>query len=99
MESKEFGITRPEFNETIGRIHDKIDAIAKTAIQIESSAKTVEKIVEKMGECVYGNGREGITQKLTRLFERVGLHTKLITAIFLSIMGIAFFIIQQWLVK
>ena len=92
-------ITRPEFNETVSRIHEKIDAIAKTAIQIETSAKMVEKIVEKMGECVYGNGKEGITQKLTRLFERVSLHTKLITAIFFSIMGIAFYIIQQRLTK
>jgi 23S rRNA U2552 (ribose-2'-O)-methylase RlmE/FtsJ len=92
-------ITRPEFNETVGRIHDKIDAIAKTGIQIETSAKMVEKSVEKICECVYGNSKEGITQKLTRLFERVSLHTKLIMLMIASVLGIAYFIIQQNLVK
>jgi 23S rRNA U2552 (ribose-2'-O)-methylase RlmE/FtsJ len=92
-------ITRPEFNETVGRIHDKIDAIAKTGIQIETSAKMVEKSVEKICECVYGNSKEGITQKLTRLFERVSLHTKLIMGIVFSILGIAFYVIRNSLLK
>lgn len=90
-------ITRPEFNETIGRIHDKIDAIAKTGIQIETSSKIMQTSVEKMCECVYGNSKKGLTQKIAQLCERLALHTKLIMAIILSILGIAFFIIQQGL--
>lgn len=92
-------IKREEFNQTVGRIHDKVDNISKISIQIETSAKMVQTSVEKICECVYGNGKEGITQKLTRLFERVSLHTKLIMGIVFSILGIAFYVIRNSLLK
>jgi len=88
-------ISREEFNQSLARIHDKVDNIAKTTIQIETSAKMVQTSVEKICECVYGNSKGGLTSKITQLFERVSLHTKLIMGIFFSILGIAFYIIRN----
>ena len=92
-------ITRPEFNETIARIHQRVDEISKTSTQIETSAKMMQISVEKMCDCVYGNGKSGIISRITQLFERVSLQTKLITAIIFSIIGLAFYIIRQGLAK
>lgn len=92
-------ITREEFSQTVGRIHDKVDAIKQTTIQIETSTKIVEKSVEKICDCVYGNGKTGLSQKIVQLFERISLHTKLIMGILFSIVGMAFYIIRQSLTK
>jgi hypothetical protein len=92
-------ITRPEFNETISRIHQRVDEISKTTTQIETSAKMMETSVNKMCECIYGNGKSGLTSRITQLFERVSLHTKLISMLMLSIIGLAFYIIQTYLKK
>jgi len=92
-------ISREEFNQSLARIHDKVDIISKTAIQIETASKITQDSVEKICDCVYGNGRGGLTSKITQLFERISLHTKLIMAIILSILGIAFFIIREGLAK
>jgi len=94
------GISREEFNQSLGRIHDKIDDINKTGIQIDTSAKLMKESVDKIYDCVYGtNGKTGLTSRIVQLFERVSLHTKLIMAIIFSILSIAFFIIQQSLAK
>ena len=91
-------ITRTEFNETVTRIHQRVDDIAKTGTQIETSAKMMQVSVDKMCDCIYGtNGKTGLTGKIVQLFERVGLQTKLIIFIFLSIAGMAFYIIQNFL--
>ena len=92
-------ITREEFNQSLGRIHDKIDNIGKTGIQIETSAKIMQESVNKMCDCIYGNGKDGITSKITRLFERISLHTKLITITIGSIIGLSFYVLQSFLVK
>ena len=92
-------ITREEYNQSLGRIHDKVDVISEKTTQIETSAKMMQVSVEKICGCVYGNGKNGIISRITQLFERVSLHTKLIMLIMFSILGIAFFIIQQGLAK
>ena len=92
-------ITRLEFNESISRIHQRVDDIAKTTIQIETSAGKVEKSVDKICECVYGNGRDGLSSKIVRLFERVSLQTKLILLIMGSILALAFYIIRESLAR
>lgn len=93
-------ITRPEFNEAIGRIHDKIDSIAKTGIQIEVSANLMRVAVDKICDCIYGtNGKEGMTVKIAKMFERIGLQSKLIFFMLTSIVGISFYILQSFLSK
>ena len=93
-------IKREEFNQSIGRIHDRVDVISKTTTQIETSAQSMQKSVEKMCDCVYGTtGKDGLIAKITRLFERSGLQTKLIIMIVVSILGLAFYVLQNFLIK
>jgi len=92
-------ITREEFNQSLNRIHSRIDEISKTGTQIETSAKLMKESVDKMCDCVYGNGKSGLMSRVTALFERVSLQTKLIMGIILSILGMAFFIIRESLMK
>jgi len=89
------GITREEYNQSLARIHDRIEAIEKTGTRIEVTAQLMKESVDKICECVYGNDRTGLTQKITQLFERISLHTKLITFLVLSVMSIAFCIIKK----
>ncbi len=90
-------ITREEFNQSLGRIHDKIDAIGTTSTEIKVSAQMMKESVDKICNCIYGNGKEGLNSKITKLFERISLHTKLITFVVLSILGIAFSLLQTHL--
>ena len=83
-------ITREEFNTSIGRIHEEVKGLTKTSIQIETSTKQIKESVDKMFTCVFGNGQDGLTGKITKLFERVSLHTKLVMLIIGSIIGLAF---------
>ena len=93
-------IKREEFSQSLGRIHDRIDKIGETTIKIETAAQLMKESTDKICGCVYGtNGNDGLITKITRLFERVSLHTKLITTIFFSIMGIAFLVIRESLTK
>ena len=93
-------VKRPEFNKSLQWIHTRIDDIAKTTTQIEAYSKSMKESSDRTFNCVYGtNGRDGMIAKITKLCERLGLHTKLITGIILSILGIAFFVIQTFLTR
>ena len=80
-------ITRQEYNQSLERIHTRIDDIQKTAIQIETSAKHIEESVKDMHKVIFGDGRNGLIAKVTKLFERVSLHTKIIVGALLAIIG------------
>ena len=84
----EDNVTRQEYQQGTERIHQRIDQIAETGIRIETAAGSMQKSVDKMCECIYGNGaRDGLITKITRLFERVSLHTKIITGTLILIIG------------
>ena len=90
-------IKRDEYQSTMERLHQRIDKISETGIKIETSANLMKESVDKICECMYGNGKNGLTQKITQLFERVSLQTKLIMGIIASILGMAFIIIQNFI--
>ena len=93
-------VTRPEFSESIARIHSRVDDIQKTVIIIEQSSKRIEKFGDDMHKVIYGNGgNNGLVIKITKLFERVSLHTKLIFCIVPALLGVVFFLAQQALSK
>jgi len=95
----EEGISREEYTHGQERIHERIDSMDKTTTRIEISAQLMKESVDKMCDCVYGNSKDGLLSKITKLFERVSLHTKLIMSIMFSILAIAFYIIKQSLLK
>ena len=89
-------ISRQEFNESLARIHDKVDSISKSTIVIETSAKAITAAIDKMFICIYGNGQPGLVAKITQLFERISLHTKLIFGITGALLTMAFFVLQSF---
>jgi len=92
-------ITREEYNESIGRIHEKVNLIATDTKIIAKSAERLDKFSEDIHRVIYGNGKTGLSQMITTLFERVSLHTKLVLGMITAILGLAFFIIRSALVK
>ena len=93
-------IMRSEYNESIGRLHDRVNEIKDSVIRTEESVKHSESFMKDMHKVLYGdNGKDGfiITTKIqmTRLFERISLHTKIIiTAILAIITGFVGMIIN-----
>lgn len=97
-------VKRDEFQGSIQRVHERVDTVEKTTAQIEVSAKNIEKCVYDIHSLLYGkNGNDGfivITKvQTTKLFERIGLHSKMIILIVFSIIGLAFYVLQKVLIK
>jgi hypothetical protein len=79
----------------MSRIHDRIDIIEKTAVQIETSAKMMEKSVEKICLLVYGNGKDGIMGKIVRNDTRVNIQWWLLGLLIAGLLGTCWVVIKQ----
>jgi len=66
-------VKRPEYNDSIGRIHDKVNAIDKAVGQIEIYTKIIKETTDKIGEAVYGNGGKGLISKLSSVVTKVNV--------------------------
>ena len=80
-------ITREECTQSMGRLHQRVDEIKESVTRIEESSKRLEKFGEDMHKVIFGNGQEGLITKITKLFERISLHTKIITGTVLAIIA------------
>lgn len=78
-------ITREECQTSMGRLHQRVDEIKESTIRMEESSKRLEKYGEDMHRLIYGNGQNGMSNRITKLFERVSLHTKIITGTVMAI--------------
>ena len=80
-------ITREEYNASIGRIHDKVELMKDSVIRTEESVKHSESFMKDIHKVLYGNGGDGwltkVDKKFAQLFERVGLHSKILVTVFL----------------
>ena len=81
-------VTRPEYNESIARVHEEIKKIHDSQLLMGKDVKLVVKFGEDMHRLLYGNGRDGfignVSKKFTQLFERIGLHSKILVGTFLT---------------
>ena len=77
-------ITREEYSASIGRLHDKVEEIKTSVIRSEESVKHSESFMKDIHRVLYGNGGDGfltrVDKKFTQLFERVGLHSKILVS-------------------
>lgn len=89
------GIEREEYNHGQQRIHERVDKIESSTAKIEQYAKSMKESVDRMHGAVYGNGKDGLIQKITKVSERSSLHTKLIFAIIVAIFAIASYVIKN----
>ena len=80
-------ITREEFNSSVGRLHEETKKISSSVIRIEESTKHSESFMKDIHKLLYGNGSDGfitkVDRKFTQLFERTGLHSKILVTILL----------------
>lgn len=88
-------ITREEYNQSLERLHSRIDKIAETGIQIETSAKSIQVSVDKICNCVYGtNGKDGLITKVSNLWQKVSgiywLGSVIIVAVIGTLVGLIF---------
>jgi hypothetical protein len=88
------GIEREEYNHGQQRIHERIDKIAKSTAEISTYSKAMKESSDRIFQAVYGNGKDGLIQKITKVSERSSLHTKLIIAIIVALFGIASYVIK-----
>ena len=80
-------ITREECQTSMERLHERVDEIKESTIRMEESSKRLEKYGEEMHKLIYGNGQNGMVGRITKLFERVSLHTKIIVGTVVAIIG------------
>jgi hypothetical protein len=97
-------ITREEYNASIGRIHDKVEEIKTSVIRTEESVKHSENFMKDMHKLLYGNGSDGwvakVDKKFAQLFERVGLHSKiLVSTLLIGSLGAVILAVWRFIVK
>ena len=80
-------ITREEYNASMSRFFEEVKKISDTGIRTEVSAKHTETFMRDIHKVLYGNGGDGfitkVDNKFTQLFERSGLHSKILVGIIL----------------
>lgn len=84
---------RDKVDNSITRIHERIDSVEKTAVHIETSAKNIEICVNKMERVMYGNeDGDGIITKVSNLSQKVSgllwLGGVIIVALVTSLTGV-----------
>lgn len=88
-------VKRDEFKDTVDRIHNRIDEMAKVQARMDVNVEHIKKFGDDIHKLVYGNGHDGLITRITRLFERVSLHTK----IFVSVGGAVLVGFIGWLFR
>ena len=97
-------ITREEYSASIGRLHDKVEEIKESVIRSEESVKHSESFMRDIHKVLYGNGNDGfitrVDKKFAQLFERVGLHSKiLVSTLLLGGLGAVVVSIWKYIIK
>ena len=92
-------VLRNECNQSMQRVHVRIDEIRDSSIRTEESAKKIEKFVEDIHRSMYGNGKDGLITKVSNIFTMLKVHWGFIWLIIGSILTLAFFIIRTTLYK
>ena len=89
-------IERPEFNESIGRIHDRVEDIKERTIRIEESSERIEKFGDRIDKLMFGNGRPGLIERVGKLFAHIKTQYFLIGTILIAIISGA---VAVWMKK
>lgn len=64
-------VTRQECNQSMQRLHERVDEISKCSIEVKTSAKNIESMVKDIHTCLYGDGRDGLITKVSNLWQKV----------------------------
>lgn len=64
-------VNRQECNQSMQRLHTRIDEISRCSIEVKTSAKNMENMVKEIHSCLYGNGRDGLITKVSNLWQKM----------------------------
>jgi len=81
-------------NESMSRLHSRVDEIRESSIRTEESAKKIGEYVKDIHKSMYGNGKDGLITKVSNLFTMLKVHWGFIWLIVGGILTLAFFIIR-----
>ncbi len=87
-------VTREECNQSMQRIHERIDEISKCSIKTEASATRMEAIMCDIHKVMYGNSKDGLITKVSNLWQKVSgiywLGGVIIVAVIGTLVGLIF---------
>lgn len=92
-------VQRAEYNESIGRIHDKVNNIDKAVARIEVCTDLMSKNTDKIYNVVFGNAKDGLVTKISKMWDTMNKQWFAIVAGMSVIIGTAVFIIRHTLTK
>ena len=83
-------VKREEYNESLNRIHARVDDIAKETTQIGVYAKVMKESTDKMFDCMYGkNGAtNGFVALMSKVNNQLTIHWAILLAMIVGIIGI-----------
>ena len=64
-------INRDEYQNSMARLHERIDGIAGNTIRIEVAAQHITKAVDRIHEAVFGNGKPGALHRITQAWSAI----------------------------
>lgn len=88
-------ITRQEFNNSIGRLHEEVKSINNCTIQIKADAKYMKESTQQMHQIIFGNSRPGLITKVSNIFTILKIHFWLIGLIVIGLLSTAWFVIRK----
>ena len=64
-------IGREEYQNSMARLHERLDSIATNATKIEVAAEYMTKATERMHEAIFGNGKPGALHRITQVWATI----------------------------
>ena len=92
-------VTREEFSATVGRLHEKVNAIKTDTALIQQSASHIKESTDNICNALYGNGKDGLITKVSNLFTILKIHWGVMVVILSGLLTTAFFVIRTYLIK
>ena len=87
-------VTRQECNQSMERIHTRVDEISKCSTEVKVSVKNMENIMTDIHKVMYGNGKDGLVTKVSNLWQKVSgifwLGGVIVVAVIGTLVGLIF---------
>jgi len=80
---------RQECNQSMQRVHERVDTIFQDVAEIKICAKIIKESVQDMHKVIFGNSREGLITKISNIFVTLKIHFWLISIIIIGLFGLA----------
>jgi len=86
---KEDPVSREECQNSMARLHERVDKIAESSTKIETAANSIKESIDEMYTLMYGNGKNGIITKIASIWTKINIQWCLLFLILTGIIGLA----------